>query len=1216
MPIEAPGHADGDVLAVLAAEANRLVEPLVRAAQYEHGRRRLLRVLGWDLELLTGFPVDDLETAAQAVGAAAEQVAELAEEPVLDLATAQKLLGAVAAVVEAVRQVEQLAGASTLDVPLDVAEALSGIGQGLVEYLVAEYLSAYHPVLHDVLRALTLVDTGEDYVLDPTPALTDASGEVVYRRPAVPPRFRLGRLADLLTDPAGTLRDDYLGDGMATIEDARDVAAGLFTRLAPLLMSLGAGVSTGADVPDVAGRADIDPQRTIAFSLPIGRGTAPDGSDLHVGVVLHLLSDAEGGARAVVLPTGWANHRLESRSWVVEVRVGGQLGVFSLGPGGVDVSTGGALTLDIGVQRVPNADTGTTVIGAAQGTRLELGPVRFGAGVDVSTDDWDARLLAEVASSALVVGGGEADGFLSSFLPADGLRIPFDTGLTWSRTGGLRFTGGPGRLELSIRVDVDLFGVLTMDTVHLAVKTGDDAISGEASTTVAVHLGPVTVAVERIGLKAVLTFPPTGGNLGVADVDLGFKMPSGAGLAIDAGVVVGGGYLYFDEEKQQYAGVVHLELTETLSLTAVGLLTTRMPDGSPGFSLLVLIAATFAPPIQLGYGFTLNGIGGLIAVNRTVAIDPLRAGLRSGSLGSVLFPTDPIRNAPQIISDLSAIFPPAPGRFLVGPMVQLGWGTPTLLTIELGLVLELPEPVRLLILGRLRVTLPAPDAPVVRLQLDSVGLVDFASGDVSLDAVLFDSRVAAFSVTGAMALRANFGARPDMVLAIGGFNPRYRPPAGFPVLEPVAISLAAGDNPRLRLEAYLAVTTNTVQFGARLELFAKAGPFSIAGLLALDVLVQLAPFGFVADLAAMLALKYDNKSVMSVGLQMTLSGPTPWHAWGTASYKVLIFSGSIDFDVRIGPAQKPALPSPVDIRPLLTSALGDPDNWATEVPRGEHPVVSLRGRTGGTGQLVHPLADLRVTQKVAPLGREISRFGAVSPQGERIFGLGIVAADGTVRWTEADGVRPVTEMFAPAQFRQMADDEKLMAPAFEPMQSGVRFGEPGYTCGSAVVEPEIVYARETIHRAIPSPAEPDTVTVRSVQPAAGGELLASAATRTPESSTVMVREDLVLTTDFLQQVAGSGAAAQAPIARTGGRRFETSSDGVLLRAPAFAVVTGRNVNATVEAPSKPGGQPGPREPAEKPSYTEAVETLGSRVEKRPGERGRRHVVPVYQGAIQ
>ena len=47
------------------------------------------------------------------------------------------------------------------------------------------------------------------------------------------------------------------------------------------------------------------------------------------------------------------------------------------------------------------------------------------------------------------------------------------------------------------------------------------------------------------------------------------------------------------------------------------------------FSLLIIIFAEDFTPIPLGYGFTLNGIGGLLGVNRTVVVDVLRAGIKN-----------------------------------------------------------------------------------------------------------------------------------------------------------------------------------------------------------------------------------------------------------------------------------------------------------------------------------------------------------------------------------------------------------------------------------------------------------------------------------------------------------------------------------------------------------------------------------------------------------
>src|SRR5262249_30378510 len=152
--------------------------------------------------------------------------------------------------------------------------------------------------------------------------------------------------------------------------------------------------------------------------------------------------------------------------------------------------------------------------------------------------------------------------------------------------------------------------------------------------------------------------------------------------------------------------------------------TTRMPDGSKDFSLLVLITAEGFTPIELGFGFTLTGIGGLLGVNRTASVETLRSGIKHGTLGSILFPKDPVSNAPRIVSDVGTVFPPAPHRYVFGPMVLIEWGTPPILKLELGLVLEVPEPVRMLILGRLQAMLPDETNAVVQVRMDAFGLID------------------------------------------------------------------------------------------------------------------------------------------------------------------------------------------------------------------------------------------------------------------------------------------------------------------------------------------------------------------------------------------------------------------------------------------------------------------------------------------------------------
>ncbi|GAB3960416.1 hypothetical protein GCM10027614_82220 [Micromonospora vulcania] len=48
-----------------------------------------------------------------------------------------------------------------------------------------------------------------------------------------------------------------------------------------------------------------------------------------------------------------------------------------------------------------------------------------------------------------------------------------------------------------------------------------------------------------------------------------------------------------DPDNGRYAGILQLKIGDIVTVTAIGLVTTKLPDGSPGFSLLVIITATF-----------------------------------------------------------------------------------------------------------------------------------------------------------------------------------------------------------------------------------------------------------------------------------------------------------------------------------------------------------------------------------------------------------------------------------------------------------------------------------------------------------------------------------------------------------------------------------------------------------------------------------------------
>lgn len=1088
-----------DVLGLLARELEYLVEPLTRAARSEPGRRELFAALGWELDSLTGFPVDTLEIEARKIAETAAKLAQSAADPPQTLDAAGSLVDEIGTLFNAVRGLEKLADDSRLDLPPDAVHALSTIGAELVEFLLAEYLLRLHPLAYQLARLLTVLRAASDYEGMFTPPIGGTAGQPVLRYAAGPPQIQLDRLRGLIADPVGTLRAEYLGaESLRTPESARVAAGRLFGRLGPLLVVIGAEL---IDPMDALGAAERDATRTLAFRFGL-----PE-ADTGVGAVVSLVADTEGGAGVTVTPSGWIEQEWESRSWALRLKFSGDVAEFTLRRDGVTIPTGtGKLSVEVDIKRLPPSSSQSTVIGASRGTRIELGSVQLLTDLELTANRRDLSLEFELGRSAIVVAGEDGDGFLQEVLPREGLRTDFDLALGWSNQKGLYFRGGAG-LETTLPVRSSLLGMLSVDSVYLALHAGDTDIRVVAATTASVKLGPFTANIERMGLLAEFTFPPDGGNLGPANVELDFKPPNGAGLAIDSGVVVGGGYLFFDPENEQYAGVLQLELGGKISLNGIGLLSTRLPDGSRGFSLLVIISAEGFAPIALGFGFTLNGVGGLLGVNRTAMVDTLRAGIKTGTLGSILFPNDPIRNAPKIISDLRTVFPPAPDRYLFGPMAILGWGAPTLLTLEIGLVLELPEPIRLILLGRLKVVLPDEERVLVQLRMDAIGVVDFQKGEISLDATLYDSRILMFALTGDMAMRVSVGERPNFVLSIGGFNPRYAAPPGLQRLSRLALSLATSDNPRLRLEAYLALTSNTVQFGARVELLVRAGPFSLEGFLGFDVLFQFEPFQFIADLSAGVALRYEEHILMSIYLDATLSGPTPWHAYGTASFQILFFKVAIPFNVHFGPEPPPAaLPEPVDVVGLLAAAFADARNWSGGLAPGVRPLVSVRPMPDGATTLrVHPLAQLTARQRVAPLNRRIEKFGN--------YGLEAGARAYTVAAVRTDTGAPlratrVKDVFALSQFQEMSDDEKLSSPSFETLDSGLRFGSD-----------EFVYQQD--------PATDGTVGYeqRTIDPGTG------------DGAARQEDEPHLMSAAVFDAVVGLGAAGQAATRRTGTSRY-------------------------------------------------------------------------------
>ena len=263
-----------------------------------------------------------------------------------------------------------------------------------------------------------------------------------------------------------------------------------------------------------------------------------------------------------------------------------------------------------------------------------------------------------------------------------------------------------------------------------------------------------------------------------------------------------------------------------------------------------------------------------------------------------MFPENALARADEILRLARRLLPGASGHHVIGPMLQLNWGG-RIVTVSVAVLLEMPSPVRLFLLGRVLSAFPT-RCPAVRLQASLFGRLDPGVPLVEVLVSLAGSHVAGIPVSGDIYPLFRGGSDPAFVLCAGGFHPRYARPAGVPALRRLSMDLSGGFL-GLRADAYLALTSNCLQFGAMLHLDATIAGCGVEGYLGLDAIFVWEPtIAFSVRVQAGVAVLAFGERLASVALRFTLEGPGLWHAFGTGSISILWWDVDLDFDVRWG----------------------------------------------------------------------------------------------------------------------------------------------------------------------------------------------------------------------------------------------------------------------------------------------------------------------------
>jgi len=899
----------------------------------------------------------------------------------------------------------------------------------LVEYLIVEYVED----IPGLAQGLELIQTIE--------RTTVTDGDLTF----VERRLHMDNFIDFLTNPVA-----HLGTLYQWSQQSFDGQL-LLNQLHRLITEQGiaAVLDTGAN-PDIL---DV-----VSFELQADNSVSPPGLKILINEDQNL-QNAE---------------TIEGVGYMVEFITN-----FGFGAGTeITIHSDGKATLsppsgqvqgDHLVRVTARNDDGTpyVMLGQAGGSRLEvadfIGTLKAGLAWDNTENEAKGivSVTGEFKGGKVVIDLSSADGFIGDILGGLGIEADFDVGMGFSSEEGIFFFGSSG-LEVQLPLHVNL-GLVEINALTLSTGLGVEGIPVGLGTNIKANFGPLKGVIEQIGLKADFSFPDNqNGNLGLIDFNLGFQPPKGIGLSINAGVVIGGGYLFFDFEKEEYAGALELTLGGFISLKAIGLITTRLPDGSKGFSMLLVLTAEFGTGLQLGFGFTLLGVGGIIGLHRTMKLDALAQGIRDGSIESVMFPTNVVENAPRIISDLRAFFPPERDKFLIGPMLKIGWGTPTLISLSMGLIIEIRTDSgggmeKIAIVGVLKMALPDENAALLVLQVNFIGAVDFPGEYGFFFASLFGSRVLFLTIEGEMGVLIAWGQNANFVVSAGGFHPQFSPPPlPFPNPKRIAINVLNESWGRIRVMGYFATTSNTVQFGCRAELFFGFSEFKIEGHFSFDALMQFDPFYFIIEMSFSVSLKVFGIGLFSISLKLSLEGPTPWRAKGTGKLKLLFFTIKANFDFTWGEERDTTLP-PIEVMPLLAEEFSKRENWTAQLPAGNQLGVSLGKLPEGLEDLVlHPVGTLEVRQRAVPLEIPLAKFGNQRPSDYNEFDLTVLDSD-------LGELKEVEEPFAMSQFQDLKDADKLSRPAFESQTAGMVLSVTGEQLrGGSVIKRRVRYELITI----------------------------------------------------------------------------------------------------------------------------------------------------------
>lgn len=619
----------------------------------------------------------------------------------------------------------------------------------------------------------------------------------------------------------------------------------------------------------------------------------------------------------------------------------------------------------------------------------------------------------------------------------DDISSKFSLSLLYDYKEGFKIGGG-----YNFHLDIDCsnlqLGKLRLQNLGIDIGSLKDdwgTLQFQLGSTFGVDFGALALSFENLGVGMDLNVVKPDFSLGDWNFDGHFKFPSGIGMSVDTEVVKGTGMISYDESTGELVGALDLSVIKKFGVSAFVLADLGTVAGH-SFSLVAIVSTHFNPGIPLGMGFSLTGLGGCLGLMRMIDRQAVIRAVSQGTMATVFFMDNVQEHLAEIKSSAMAIFPAKRNQFFLGFLGQISYAP--VLSCDFGLMLQVPDPAEVMIVGSLKVTVS--DSDVIRINVQFGGGIDFREG-IWFDASLIDSEIVGIKLEGSMAFRLYWGgATKGFLLSVGGFHPRYTPEPGMMVNDMKRLAMKLDYSIlKIGLETYMAVTSNTFQIGARLDLCIGWSKFGITGYAGFDALFQFDPFMFMFSTECGVCVKCGSWKLLSVDLALNVSGPAPWHVDGKAKFKFLFIPISVDFCKEWG-RKTPKLPEKtVAVYDLLKEEIDKPMNWMAvgpEIGSSDDEVVLFRNEKEGE-LLVQPFESLSFNQSVVPLDLDRSMdlcnnavptdYDGFSLTGVE-FGQGSGAKAGTIEKLEND--------FAPSLYFNLTKEEKLTSPSYRKYRSG------------------------------------------------------------------------------------------------------------------------------------------------------------------------------------